>query len=339
MKEQFTRCKNVLLVVGLGLSALTEASSIQFQHKDWVLACDNTGTCRAAGYQSDQHEQVVSVLLTRKAGANEGVTAQVNFDSEHPQSYGLRIQGRHLGKMNTNSQGIAQLTPLQTQRLLASAQQNTKIEFFNEQKKWQLSDQGLKAILLKMDEVQKRVGTSSALISKGKASNRAVLAASPMPILQRVRVQNTPEHLLLTSVKAQNILAVLKKHSNEDNCMALFTEKFLDFDRLSILVLNSQYSLVTAPCWYAAYNMGQGAWLMDAKLSQVIQTVAYDVSSVEGAVLSSYQKSRGLADCSSQQQWDWDGIRFVRTLEQTTGLCKHFLGGAWELPTLIYQVK
>ena len=26
-------------------------SGIHFNHGDWELACDNTGTCRAAGYQ------------------------------------------------------------------------------------------------------------------------------------------------------------------------------------------------------------------------------------------------------------------------------------------------
>lgn len=26
---------------------------LYFRHQDWELACDNTGVCRAAGYQAD----------------------------------------------------------------------------------------------------------------------------------------------------------------------------------------------------------------------------------------------------------------------------------------------
>ena len=39
------------------ISTLTQLAyadtGIYFIHKDWELACDNTGMCRAVGYQSD----------------------------------------------------------------------------------------------------------------------------------------------------------------------------------------------------------------------------------------------------------------------------------------------
>ncbi|WP_425493064.1 DUF1176 domain-containing protein [Novilysobacter antarcticus] len=35
---------------------------IEFSHDDWTLACDNTRTCRAAGYQSEQGGAPMSVL-------------------------------------------------------------------------------------------------------------------------------------------------------------------------------------------------------------------------------------------------------------------------------------
>ncbi len=41
-------------------------AGVNFTHHDWELACDNTRTCRAAGYQSDDDQLPVSVLLTRK---------------------------------------------------------------------------------------------------------------------------------------------------------------------------------------------------------------------------------------------------------------------------------
>ena len=55
-------------------SQSTALQGLYFQHQDWELACDNTGTCRAAGYQSDDDfEQPISMLLTRQAGAKSAV--------------------------------------------------------------------------------------------------------------------------------------------------------------------------------------------------------------------------------------------------------------------------
>ena len=49
-----------------------------FSHLNWEVYCSNTGTCRAAGYQDDNHQDYpASILLTRKAGAQQAL--QVDF--------------------------------------------------------------------------------------------------------------------------------------------------------------------------------------------------------------------------------------------------------------------
>lgn len=55
-------------VLGLCSTSLMAAPprGFSFAYKDWEVACDNTGTCRAAGYGATMGE--VSVLLTRSAG-------------------------------------------------------------------------------------------------------------------------------------------------------------------------------------------------------------------------------------------------------------------------------
>ncbi|WP_369581923.1 DUF1176 domain-containing protein [Kingella oralis] len=41
---------------------------------DWDIACDNTGTCRIAGYQKyGNTHRPISILFTRLAGANAPV--------------------------------------------------------------------------------------------------------------------------------------------------------------------------------------------------------------------------------------------------------------------------
>ena len=48
-------------------------------YQDWDIACDNTGTCRLAGYQAEETETPVSILFTRQAGANAAVAGEVSL--------------------------------------------------------------------------------------------------------------------------------------------------------------------------------------------------------------------------------------------------------------------
>ena len=99
-----------------------------FSLNDWELACDNTRTCRAAGYQSDSEELTVSVLLTRKASANQTVTSALRIgDSEealkglpNPLSLSMTVNGKGLGQVLFKKDSLlAALSVTQTKALLA----------------------------------------------------------------------------------------------------------------------------------------------------------------------------------------------------------------------------
>ena len=59
-------------------------AQVNFEHGDWQLICDNTHTCRAAGYQVD--DGPVSVLLTREAGTNAAVRGELAWQAADDQS-------------------------------------------------------------------------------------------------------------------------------------------------------------------------------------------------------------------------------------------------------------
>ena len=58
------------LVASTYALAVEKLPSLTFELQDWGLRCDNTRTCRADGYQTDEAEytRAVSVLLERRAG-------------------------------------------------------------------------------------------------------------------------------------------------------------------------------------------------------------------------------------------------------------------------------
>ena len=42
----------LILLVLAGAAAAGSVKGVRFAHYDWMLACDNTRTCRAAGYRT-----------------------------------------------------------------------------------------------------------------------------------------------------------------------------------------------------------------------------------------------------------------------------------------------
>ena len=79
----------------------SDLPSISFDYKDWELACDNTRTCRAAGYHPEDDEPNATILLTRAAGPNQAVTVQLQLadDERHPapDQLTMTVDGHSLG--------------------------------------------------------------------------------------------------------------------------------------------------------------------------------------------------------------------------------------------------
>ena len=66
------------LLPATGLAAPIKGFEQTYQ--DWDLVCDNTGTCRMAGYQlEEEFDTPISILFTRAAGENAPVTAELSF--------------------------------------------------------------------------------------------------------------------------------------------------------------------------------------------------------------------------------------------------------------------
>jgi hypothetical protein len=98
-------CAALLALCLLPPALADEPPGLTFSHLDWALSCDNTHTCRAAGYQSDEDADFpVSILLTRKAGPSEPVTGRLalgEYDGQPvlPEAFklALRINGKPVG--------------------------------------------------------------------------------------------------------------------------------------------------------------------------------------------------------------------------------------------------
>ena len=339
--------KKVLLLTLLPVVAMaTSIKAIGENYQDWDLVCDNTGTCRMAGYQ-DESSDPVSILFTRAAGENAAVEGKFTIlpfgeadrDVQVGQDIEIWLNGKSLGKVKHISDDAPdKLTEEQTKALLSGLKKESEIRLTYGKTTLKVSDKGAAAAMLKMDEFQQRLNTPSALIRQGQEKH-AVLAPQPAPKIEVVSVNNRKTTELKRGEKQyNNVLALLRKA--HDGCV----DEDLESQYITIYPLTHNKVLAEALCFKGAYQSTNYYAVLDDKLSKVEQVLAdqyneagYDEKQGYAFVRGTY-KARGIGDCWSGDDAVWNGKIFIRTSEWTTGSCKGFTGGAWQLPTFVSDI-
>jgi hypothetical protein len=347
------------LVTALALQCASAADlvGLSFTHNDWQLVCDNTRTCRAAGYSTDGSDMSVSVLLTREAGPNQPVTGQLMIGEygENPALKALPAEFKATMRVNQRSLGdivirkdslVAELSDKQVAALLAALPRASDIAWQAGKHRWSLSDQGAAAVLLKMDEFQGRVGTRNALMRKGPRNDDQVLPPLPVPVVIAAPLANPlPGDEQLAGKRAaalrKALLPTVSAKADQGFCDDLEAEAPADGEpTFTIRRLTRSHLLVSTQCWRGAYNTGYGYWVVqDAPdLRPVLVTTSGSEDSDD--TITASHKGRGIGDCLSSETWTWDGKRFVRTDASSTGLCRLLAaGGGWHLPEVVMTVR
>lgn len=337
-------------------SAATANSGVEFISQDWQVACDNTMTCRLAGYQAENNSELpVSVLLVRRAGANAGVEGKVKLGGAKESSakalmklgdrhrISLFINDRNYGetKSFSSAAGNAELTAAQVTALLDALTKSSKIELVLRNSRWQLSDKGASAVMLKADDVQGRVGTSSAFINRDGAtkSNSRVVSPKSVPKLRFVKpnpkaVSNSNKKFGMRTSQLATVMKATMKDVDSD-CPNLSDKSPWRINRM-----NGSKLLVQHECWRGAYNVGTGMWVMNDRKPYNPTLITASATDYDDGKITSVQRGRGIGDCLAKSEWVWTGKSFEKSHESTTGLCRLIeAGGAWELPTYVTEVR
>ena len=338
--------KKVLLLALLPLTAMaTPIQGFFKNYQDWDLICDNLGTCRMAGYQ-EEGDDPVSILFTRAAGENAAVEGELTIspfgeadrDVQVGQDIEIWLNGKSLGTVkHISDENPDKLTEAQTKALLSGLKKESEIRLTYGKTTLKVSDKGAAAAMLKMDEFQQRLNTPSALIRKGQEKH-AVLAPQPAPKIEVVSVNNRKTTELKRGEKQyDNVLALLRKANSCD-------DEDITSQDITLYPLTQNKVLAEALCVRGAYQSTNYYAVLDDKLSKVEQVLAeqyneagYDEKQGYAFVRGTY-KARGVGDCWNGQDAVWNGKIFIRTSEWTTGFCKGFPGGAWQLPTFVSDI-
>lgn len=332
-------------IMGL-CSASLQAAPVQgfsFAHKDWEVACDNTGTCRAAGYGVNTGE--ISVLLTRNAGAGQRVSAQMTFaqtDHDIPQdaTVTLLIDDQDRGTLEAKDDSHFRFDSSQTAALIQALEHDSNIEIALNGQRKPLSSAGSSAVFLKIDEFQQRLGTADALVRKGNADDDNTLSAVAAPEIIAAPTIRNAQSEPLTAKQRQKLLPELIPLLNS-HCDDWQNKDIPSQERqITTTPLDKTHSLIEALCWRAAYNDGYAMWVVENTPLAKPQLITTDASSYADGTITFFNKGRGIADCVNGEERVWDGKTFVQSLKYTTGMCREITpGGTWMLPTFVSQVR
>ena len=326
---------------GLAFSAPAEdpLPGLYFAHADWELACDNTGTCRAAGYQPGQDAPPVSVLLTRKAGPGQPVSGQLLIGEPAATiQLTLRIDGKDAGTVSAGRKSVP-LPPRAVAALLAALPGTASIAWRSGTQSWQLSSQGAAAVLLKMDAFQGRIGTRGALIRPGSGSEARVPGPAPRPVVHAAHWAPTlAADLRLADGHAIALRRALGASLGQHEYCPDLEDG--EGQPLTVRRLDGQRLLVSSRCWAGAYNVGDGYWVTQAAPPFNPVLVTTSGTDAGSPFITASQKGRGAGDCRSSDTWTWNGAAFVHTSSATSGMCRMVAaGGAWELPRIVSDVR
>ncbi len=336
----------VLTVWGLlGAGAALADEGHRFVSKDWELACDNTRTCRAAGYQpADDDVSLVSLLMTRAAGPDTPVHMTLSFERylgkqrmELPLSgekYRLRIGAMDL--RNLEAGRPTELRPEQVRAMLpemlkASVALIWVDDHGSDSPDAMLSLAGLNAVLLKMDEWQGRDGTPGALVWRGSKPESSVLPPVPMPVFKAIASAGERIDPALAKRILLPKLAEVKKDCGEDP----LADYDFGGDRLT-----ERRVLLFISCSTGPDDAFVRFWISNDKPPYAPQPLFRDTSNgyfQAGDMSFSYQ---GLPNdefvCQVWKTWHFDGQKFVLTRVSNNNLCRSSV--PLDLPTYVTHV-
>lgn len=347
------------LALALSLAPVTAvaASSLGpafFEH-DWLLACDNTRTCRAAGFTADG-PIAFSLLFERAGGPDTPVTVMLGYvDGQEyleagsappvPKPTGalqLRVDGRALGAVVPTQPGApVSLTRAQVEALLVALRRDAPIAIVDASgSTWPISHRGATATLLKMDAMQDRLDTPGALIQRGTRPESSVPPALPRPVLKRppALAETHPNDAALAERK--DLMDALLA-GRDMRAVCAWQGDRIESTSLHVQRLDAEHLLASMTCHVPGYTVPGPSWVIRTQppFEPTLVTTAHVFLTPPDAVLYQEMDERTLGRCGSGRYWVWDGTRFVVSREYVTGLCRAMPGGFWHLGTFETELR
>lgn len=320
----------------LGLSGSLNAEPIQSydSYQSWFVACDNTLTCVAKGF--DDASGGAEIRIERHAGPDGELVASISSIEKFVPS-DIRIDGTPAGlegaawEYTSSSDGssVTSSDHAAIRRLIRKLRNATRVTMGSEEA---VPLAGFSAAMLRLDDRQGRIDGVTALLKSGSRPASSVPIAPPLP-----HITSHPINARLRSGEETKLIALVRADQK-----ALFArEECQDTQQTpEAFALDQAQALVLIPCIMGAYQGSSLAFIArrgSGRAQRLIAPMPYLGNDrdrahadyfTEGSfdpasgTLSMAAKGRGLADCGVSASWIWNGKAFelsAMSLQQTCG--------------------
>jgi hypothetical protein len=339
------------LILGAAAAGAARADDPERTFQDWQVTCDNLRTCVAFGFSAEDSENPSYLRIARGGGANAAASVSITTNivaSDNPGSgpWTLLVDSRAVpGVTLQHAPGDvgqrASLSPAQATALLAAIRNGRSLQVrAGATTVAEISLSGSAAALLNMDDRQRRVGTTTALIGPGPRPAAGILPVPAAPVVVRGRI---PQQTAIPRRPPRSVLA--QRHDCDP-------AGGLEGREAQTWRLGPNLVLWSLPCTGGAYNVGDQYVLADnagggarrvrfplppGSENPTEETPVNSEFNPANATIVDFAKARGLGDCGTSTSWTWDGSAF-RLLRQTAmSQCRAVVDSDW--PTTFVGVR
>lgn len=298
------------------------APGAQKTFRDWTVACDNVRRCAMTSLGTESDFPRVTMRVTR--GAGPAGVVEIALDAPQgdvPAPATVLIDDRRFAVAGNGLSGDAAAA---IARALANAR-SIAVLGAGDRRIGTISPAGASAALRYIDAQQGRAGNVTALVARGEGAAATVPPAPPLPRIHAVAFAGKPVPI------TPALLRSMMRTGQCDAPMAGQTPR--------AHALADGATLVLLPCSSGAYNEIDALFVIrdgKAQPAQVDSPSGFEETGadsrtpvhsvingdVEGGVLHSFAKGRGLGDCGVMQDFVWDGARLRLAEQRAMGECR-----------------
>jgi hypothetical protein len=334
LKQMFTVIAIAAVATVAGYAQVNPAKVLYF--KDWAVACDNGLGCEATVFfpETPAGESWLGLSLSRAAGREGFITISIHGFEAKTDRYKLVIDGRVAGTGDiapgADTIEIKAADAMKLARAMVAGRRLRMLDGAGEEI-GQVPLTGSAAALRYIDAAQGRVGSSSAIATRGRKAAAGKVVPLPVIVAKKIEPNSTlPDAVSLVELSEISSCAAERGERSEDTAYSLGND-----------AVGNPRALVLLFCGTGAYNPSYGVYIgtrtTAAKWDFVpadfdfqdsytetgkIPLIGYADWDAISQTLSGRYKGRGIGDCGSAEQYVWDGARFRLTRANRMDECR-----------------
>jgi len=317
----------LLLMAALAAPQPSELHS----YRDWTVGCDNGRACHATSLLPEDAEWDDALFLRVERDGAADAPVRLTLMGGDGKAAALTADGKKLRLRAASGDDDQAVDPADVAAAVAAMRSAASLGVVDAGGKriGAVSLAGASAAMLFIDDVQKRIGTVTALARPGPRPASNVPAPPPLPVVRSAAVAGA------TGPKVDDArIAALRKESEcipEDKDWPGYDAEQASIDADHTLILlgcgAGAYNFSAIP--YIAVRAGKGVRIAIAQFDRKPTSDESDRPMLVNAdwvpkegLLSAFAKARGLGDCGVGADYAWDGTRFRLVEQIEMGECR-----------------